>query len=65
MLKDFYSIVMALFISAGILGGLLLVAFPDANSTFGLILFVGYLTFTLVYGSSRSYMGYLSKKAVS
>lgn len=65
MSKNFYSIIIALFISAGILGGLFIVAFPDANSIFGLILFVGYLTFTLVYGPSRSYMGYPSKKAVS
>lgn len=56
---------MALFISASVLGGLFLVAFPDANSTFGLILFFGYLTFALIYGPSKSYMGYPSKKAAS
>ncbi|MCB1976578.1 MAG: hypothetical protein KDE66_06135 [Nitrosomonas sp.] len=65
MSKNFYSIIMALFISASVLGGLFLVAFPDANSTFGLILFFGYLTFALIYGPSKSYMGYPSKKAAS
>ncbi|MCP5244551.1 MAG: hypothetical protein H6937_00730 [Burkholderiales bacterium] len=65
-MENNFSTIIALSIGAVILGILSFMAFPEANSTFGLVLFVGYLASTVIYGPTRNYMmRYLTKKPIS
>lgn len=62
MEKSFSSIIFVLIASIVVLGAVSFMVFPEANFVFGAVLFVGYLAFSLIYGPTKNYMGYPSKK---
>ncbi|MBA2483747.1 MAG: hypothetical protein H0V39_04875 [Nitrosomonas sp.] len=49
-----YSSILGIVITAIILGVLSIFTFPEANLTVGLVLFIGYLVFTVIYGPNKN-----------
>lgn len=60
-----YSSILGIVISAIILGVIAIFTFPEANLTFGLILFIGYLVSTVIYGPAKNYLGYTTKNPIA
>ncbi|MCB1948141.1 hypothetical protein [Nitrosomonas sp.] len=59
-----YPTIIGIAISTIILGVLSIFTFPEANLTFGLVLFTGYLVSTVIYGPAKNYIGYTTKNPV-
>jgi hypothetical protein len=60
-----YSTILGIVISAIILGVLSFFTFPEANLTVGLVLFIGYLVSTVLYGPAKNYLSYTTKNPIA
>jgi hypothetical protein len=60
-----YSTIIGIVISAIILGVLSIFTFPEANLTVGLVLFIGYLVSTVIYGPTKNYLGFTTKNPIA
>ncbi|MBA2483435.1 MAG: hypothetical protein H0V39_03245 [Nitrosomonas sp.] len=64
MIKN-YSTIIGIVLSAIILGVLSILAFPEANLMVGLVLFIGYLVSTVIYGPAKNYLGFTTKNPMA
>ncbi|MBA2483436.1 MAG: hypothetical protein H0V39_03250 [Nitrosomonas sp.] len=60
-----YSTIIGIAIIAIILGVLSIFTFPEANLTFGLVLFIGYLVAAVIYGPAKNYLGFTTKNPMA
>lgn len=60
-----YSSILGIAISAIILGVISIFTFPEANLTLSLVLFIGYLVSTVIYGPAKHYLGYTTKNPIA
>ncbi len=60
-----YSTIIGIVLSAIILGVLSIFTFPEANLMVGLVLFIGYLVSTVIYGPAKNYLGFTTKNPMA